>query len=412
MILNLKSQLKPVLKEASAFYIATALITEAGYNFIETNVHDNCNRNYLVGIDLAISPKILQKLLDQNNKGNANTKICKPQYTFHPKVYLVEKTDGTFVGFIGSANTTEGGLSNNIEISVSIDSQEQCCEILNWFKNTYNSSFDITESFIEEYERTYHKLKQRQSSNNSDIKAIEDKFFKIKNPILNLNHQFFKNYHFDAYAESNHLDYSQLATNNRKRVSDNFKLLHNKIYKHFSNYDLDNFHKHPNLKNIVSLHYHTAFNRRVLDAIWLHYGSSQKEFLNHPRMQVILRHNYIGIWLVIGKDQGSQIERTILKTKIDNSEIYKQLLFKNVQDLGGSYWLDVNGKNYSVQSIKETQDLRNIIVSDNIKNYFIIGRNYDISDPDISESNMGNTVLLEFQRLNQVYKTICLVIGN
>lgn len=412
MILNLKSQLKPVLEEASAIYIATALITEAGYNFIESNVYENCNKNYLVGIDLAINPKILQKLLDQSNKGNTNARICKPQYTFHPKVYLIEKTDGTFISFIGSANTTEGGLSNNVEISVRIDSQEQCCEILNWFKNIYKSSFDITESFIEEYGRTYHKLKQRQSSNNSDIKAIEEKFFKIKNQFLNLDHQFFKNYHFDAYAESNHLDYSQLATDNRKQVSDKLKELHSKIYGQFSNYNLDNFKKHPNPKNIVSLHYHTAFNRRILDAIWLHYGSSEKEFLNHPRMQVIVRHNYIGIWLVIGKDKGSQIERAILKTKIDNSEIYKQLLYKNVQDLGGSYWLDINGKNNSVQSIKETEDLRNIIVSDNIKNYFIIGRNYDISDSDMSESNITNTVLQEFQRLNQVYKTICLVIGK
>jgi len=407
MIKNLKSQLEPVLKEASTLYIATALITEAGYNFIESNIPKDCNKNYLVGIDLAINPKILQKLLEKSNTENTNARICKPKYTFHPKVYLIEKTDGKFVGFIGSANTTEGGLSNNIEISTQIDSQEQCCEILNWFKELYKSSIDLSPELIDKYSKIYIAAKQRQAIHKADLEEFRKDLPVVGNLITSLKHQYFKQDDFDAFSLIYQWDRSVMARQQRKLVKLKFIELHNSIYHKFRKYGLNNLSCHSRKGNIVSSHAHTARSRPCLDAMWLHYGSKDGKLPDHPRLQVILRGNTIGIWLMIGKNKGSKQEREKLRSNLQD-EFFTELLYKNIKNLGGIYWIDVNHNPVftSIASIQNAADLKRILLTDNKNCYFTIGRNYDNTASELSEENFQETLLLEFQRLNEVYKTM------
>lgn len=407
MILNLESQLEPILKEAKSFYIATALITESGYHFIEKNVSVNCSRNYLIGIDLAVNPKILEKLLEKSTSGSANVKLCKTQYTFHPKVYLIEKNDGRFAVIIGSANTTLGGLSNNIEMSVLIESQQQCLDILAWFKHLYNASADLTPHLIAEYSKFYKNLKQRQAVNKADLAQFKNELPSVEVQSAGLEKQYFKFDDFNAFSHIYHQDKSFEARQKRKQVKLKFIKLHNSIYHKFIEYGLDNISHHSRTWNTVSSHAHTARSRPYLDAIWLQYGSKDGNLSDHPRLQVILRGNTIGIWLMIGKNKGSKKEREKLKSNLKN-DLFTELLFNNIKNLGAVYWIDVNSNNpfRSISSIENQADLKKLLLTDNLNSYFTIGRNYDHTDDQLSDKNFPETVLLEFQRLNEVYKNM------
>jgi hypothetical protein len=71
------------------------------------------------------------------------------------------KNRNSFKGFIGSANCTNGGLYSNIEITVSIDNQETCGQIHEWFTRLYNLGKPLTKTFIKKYQADYIERQKR-----------------------------------------------------------------------------------------------------------------------------------------------------------------------------------------------------------------------------------------------------------
>ncbi|RXM44176.1 phospholipase D family protein [Flavobacterium sp. YO64] len=406
MVPNLESRLKPILQQAKSFYIATALISEAGYRFIEKNAPENCRRHYIIGIDLGINPKILEKLLTKSIQGAIHVKLCKTQHTFHPKVYLIEKNDGTFAVIIGSANTTLGGLANNVEMSVLVDSQQQCAEILAWFRALYDASINLSDEILTEYTKYYKNARQRNAAGYADLAQFKNMLPSAEIHSHGLEKQYFKLDDFNAFSSMFHRDKSTLAKQNRKNVKLRFIALHNSIFSRFAQYGLDNLSPHKINWHTVSSHFHSARSRPVMDAMWLQYGS-EENLSDHPRLQVILRGNTIGIWLMIGKNKGSRREREKLKSNLKD-DLFAELLFQNIKNLGAVYWIDLNnsGDRRSISSIEDPAELKKLLLTDNVKNYFTIGRNYLYTDDQLSDENIEETVLLEFQRLNVVYKNM------
>ncbi|MFC4478976.1 phospholipase D family protein [Flavobacterium chungangensis] len=402
MILNLEKELGPALKDAKAFFIATALISRSGYEFIEKNKSSDCKCNYVIGLDLAVNPQMLKLLLEKSNDGLTKTKVCKPQYTFHPKVYLIEQKDGRYVAFIGSANTTQGGLSNNLEMTVKIDSQDQCGEIRSWFKDLYESSMELDADLITQYSEVYNAIRQRQRVNKADFDRFRSELPTSGTIAIDLEKQYFGFEDFEAFSAAYQWDKSNMAKDKRKRVKLKFLSLHDQIYKRFTDFGLNNLHCHSRSGNIVSSHAHTPRSRPNLDAMWLHYGTGKGKLFDHPRLQIILRGNEIGIWLMIGKNRGSRTEREKLRSNLNN-EFFVQLLHEKIKDLGGSYWIDVKSVNVSVSKVENAAHLKKILLTDDFKYYFTIGRNFNCTDIELSEENFPETVLFEFHRLGWIY---------
>lgn len=407
MVKQLHDELVPFLKQAKTLYIASALVNKAGFNFIENHLPADCIRNYLVGIDLPTHPDVLEELMNASLGNKRISKVYHSEKTFHPKVYIIGTDEKKLTAFVGSANTTNGGLSRNIEMSVQINDQQQCKQLIEWFEELFSHGFDITRQFLDKYIATYRRIKVRNAANYSDVTNITNN---LHSPSAQIRSgQFFESFHFDAYQETNWFDYSDPANQNRKVVKENFKRLHNNIYNEFSQYALSNLSCHYHTQNIVSSHlYRKGFNKSKLDAIWLQYGyfGENGVMLDHPRVQVILKHNYIGIWFVIGKDNGSANERYLLKENMQNSEHFRTLFYKNLRELGGAYWVSMGKDEPQISEIENSEDLNILIQNDNLSNYFIIGRDYDPSDDSLSESNIVETVLGEFQRLYPIYDLI------
>lgn len=414
MVSNLAAQLLPLLNTASEVYIASALINRAGFNFIKSNIPDGCVQSYVVGIDLPTSPDVLQEMFDRQ----LNSRIFRSNQTYHPKVYLIRCNDGTLHAFVGSSNTTNGGLYTNVEMSIKA-SDETAEDLMIWYRNLYNTAFIINQQFIDRYRLAHGRIRSRAASTYSDVSNLKKLLGEThanstsnapSNTIM-AQQQFFSIAHHQAYEEPYWYDYSDAANQNRKEVWKRFKELHEMIYARFNEFGIAGMHCHYHPPSIVSHYtYRQGFTNPKMQGMWLHYGYSASElngsqFLNHPRMQVILHHNDIGIWLVLGKDGGSSSERELLKSRLDQSEAFRNLFFNNVLNLGSSYWIETGGEYKSVTAFRNATELNEFIQHDDGGDYFIIGRDYSLQDPTLSTDNMAETVLVEFQRLYPVYNS-------
>jgi len=411
MFQQLLPQLYKYLPEAKNVYIATALIKDYGYQIIERFLPQNAKRYYLIGLNLPSDASVFEQMLTVPEE-RGQTRIFLDNQTFHPKVYLIERLCGTWIAFIGSANTTNGGLIGNVEMSLQTEERETCAALHDWFENHYRKGGELTPNFVDAWRRTTSRINTRQATNRSDITAIRSHLVVPVNvdpkPSCNAG-QFFKGDHYLAYDKVNWYDYSGAANKRRKQVWLQLAELDSRIYDAFSIYGLDNLYPHYHKASRISHYqYRRGFSNSEQKSIWLHYGYPQKklnkDFNNHPRMQVILQHDSIGIWLVVGINNGSQIERERFKKELTTNLAFASLVFRLMADLGDSYWLAINGKEEKyLNSYPTAEALRVQLIQDDSTHYLIVGRTWSLNAPELADPIIAESVLEEFKRLYPLY---------
>jgi HKD family nuclease len=424
MLQYLKTDLVSNLKEAKAVSVAVALIKEYGFNIIESNLPENCTRRYLVGINLPTPPNILRRFLTlkSNFPAEIEAKIYKAKENYHPKVYLIEKEDGSLIAFVGSANATKGGFTHNIEMSFAITDQGDCIKLTNWFNTLFNSAKQYDDVYIDKYETTYNRNRALASTQKSNVDAILNDRSPISgsNLIIQLE-QFFRQSDFDAFSTPNHLLITPVVKDQRRAVRRRFLELHDRIIGRFPDYGLNDLHPAFQRNFYTSaISHNRGHNHIPKQALWLHYGKSPVDLskyskpyhtiTSHARIQVILINNdreaTIGIWLYIGKANFSYYDRKKILDNLNNPAFVNPL-YDYILDLGGSSWLEFVGvDDIYVSDIKSPVDLINFLSQDDYDSEFIIGRNFDPNDVLLSEENIEETVLIEFSKLYKIYDLI------
>ncbi len=408
---KLESFLITDLRSAKNIYIATALINTYGYSIIKENLRGDAVLKLLIGINLPTDAKVL-KIAFESESPYHLSRIFNGRDYFHPKVYLMQFNDGTMKGYVGSANTTKGGLSGNVEMNIAVTDQAGCEELLDWFNEMWELGGVINEVFLGKYRQTIKNINQRIYSTKADVARLKTLLTNVTPQVEHNNSsplQFFKQEHYDAYAVNNELDHSVIADQRRYEVKLKLRELDNRIFPLFGNYGLVELHRHSNGSNRISHHqFRKGFNKKEQRSIWLHYGYDKSEFENsfgdHPRMQVIL-HNYdVGVWLVVGKDNGSYHERTRFKNKLISDDNFRDYIFKLFLDLGDIYRICINGQNKRISDFLNSEELSSFLMKDQMRHYFMISREFSPSDPEISDDSIQQLVLEEFKRLYQLYR--------
>lgn len=404
---NIKSKLETELYNASSLWIASAMISYSGWDFIQKAIPPTVTQFYLIGVDLATEPKVFESIL---SKSEINARIYESQFTFHPKVYLIKKNDDTFTAFIGSSNTTKWGLEKNIEMNFQVNDQKECRKLLDWFESLYTDGYIITDDFIKDYKARFVKADIK-------VKEIEKEAKEVKKEISKNKGQFFSKNHHKIFNKKfhrvNRLDLQRI----RKEVRDKFRELHLNIYSQFSSYGLTDLHCHHQSREIVSRHFFNKFSGNYINAMWLHYGKSQLQlqkytskdksinkpdsFINNIRIQVIIHENSLGIWLVLGRNNGSKIDRYHFRKQMTNPKIRKDF-FDAVKKLGSEYWLNVSKT--SLNEINTSDELWGETQKESIDEYFIIGCDIDWLDKRLSNVNISKTILDEFKKLYHLYE--------
>ena len=404
IITNLKSYLGKELTDASKIWIASAMISYEGWEFLKENISGEVIQNYLIGIDLATSPSVFGDLIQQPE---ISARIFESENTYHPKVYLIQKKDESYCAFIGSSNTTTGGLEKNTEVNIYITNQEECNDLLVWFNELYNKGKIITDNFIEDYKAKFKRTNKRIVENKQDVTLIKTN--------LKLNDKQFFSYNDHAiFNERYHEIQNDELLNLRRGVREKLIELHEDIYHQFANYGITDLHCHHQSRERVSRHYFNQFSGNYVTALWLHYGKSlphlqsyakdDQSFIDHIRVQVIIQEDAVGIWLILGMDGGSKIDRDhfrneMLKVPVRNN------FYSLLKKLDNSYWIDFNGAENRVwvKDINSVKELYDITVKENINYYFVIGCDIDWLDSRLSSRNISMTVLNEISKLFHLY---------
>lgn len=416
MLSKLEPALKAHLPQASKIFIATALINEYGYGVITNNLPKDCVLKMLIGIDLPTDAGVLRKVFAGENPLSHQSRIYNGGPYFHPKVYLIQNAaDGIFRAFVGSANTTAGGLSGNVEMSTETMDPSQCAALLKWFEEHWQKGDELTEEFLEGYSKSVKLIRRRERSNRAQVSDLRKL---LKKPVFEGNTsvtpvvavpatQFFQSSDFEAYAVVNELDHGPVANQRRKAVRERFKTLDNRIFPKFKDYGLTDLYQHSHPASRVSNYfYRPGFTRREMRSMWLHYGYGEHErndkFGDHPRLQVILHHHDIGVWLVVGKDHGSYFERTRFKDKLLNDGNFREYVYRIFQDIA-DFTLVVNGVPRRVSDFADSAALSGFFAGDELNQYLMVRREFPPGDPDIADHAIDETILQDFARLYPLF---------
>lgn len=245
LITNLSEKLKDKLINADEIWIAVALINLDGLNFILDNTRKTCKHNFIIGIDLPTDPKALKVLNELQLKTNLDVSIYSDSNNYHPKLYLLSK-DNDYSAFVGSANCTNGGLKNNIELTTLIHDNNLCAELLEWFNDIKLRSKPLTTEFVIEYKKDFEQRQERSKQEKIWVQKEKKKLNSEHEAIIKEKTKFLqvlKNYR-KGY------DYNETVAIREKNVQDLRKYLD---YPKFENIDLDAYYAEWELGHLIPI---------------------------------------------------------------------------------------------------------------------------------------------------------------
>jgi hypothetical protein len=242
---NLQNELKSKLKSADEIWVAVALLTKKGLEFIQDNLPEKAKQNYVLGIDLPTDPDALDVLYKQRILEDVTVKMFYNQEFYHPKVYIL-RSKQVYTAFVGSANCTSSGLFSNIELSYILKDQTECVELLNWFKLIESKAVPLKQSFIDEYRLSYKARLDRKKEDEILAKKLKKKLqeeYEVTMISKKALITALKKYR-------NSKDYSNIKKIRKQDVADIKKSID---YPNFKNIDVDEFFNIWELGHLIAI---------------------------------------------------------------------------------------------------------------------------------------------------------------
>ncbi len=398
-----------LLQQVEHCYIATAAISEAGFDFIRSRIPPRSKMEIVTGLDVPTSPEVLRRIW-RNYQGRITLNIYTRNF-FHANVYIFDLPFRKAVAFVGSGHFTLEGIKDSEELFYKITDVKEIENLKSWFTGYYEFSEPVTEELIQEYEWLYPTLKQRDI-----LSRLEKKqFIALTTAGFNWDHIKFKNQYFKKE------DYLTLSSSKARlttpviqmeRVGVQNKLiqLHELLRQHVHGLKLYEDHD-PN--NIVSSLNPVDHPDHKLRSMCIAYGRGEAELqkYNPPEaltdvmnLQIILQQKEVGIWLVPGKPNAGKADREYFKDKMTDAE-YRKQFFTLLTSLGAGYWIEIVGDKKDIGTFQNEDVLCEFTKADDPMYYaFIIGKSYSPGDSEINSENIAPTILKEFDKLALVYR--------
>lgn len=419
---NLKIEIESHLNKADELWCAVALVKDNAFEFIQNKINENCIQHYLVGIDLPTPPSVLRVLQTKHQKGIFECAIYKSNFNYHPKVYLIRSGE-KYIAFIGSSNLTDGGLENNIELNYKVTNQEDCVSILNWFNSLYKDGYPLTDENISAYEVEFESIKENEEESKKKRKKIILKKPSV-GPLdeIDFSDRFFKKEHHLAFRKALWFTDSVEAIEERELAKAKCEELHQFIFPQFRNYGIQVLEPNPMSDHLISMiRQIDPLKPRPIHAMWLSYGKnvneikayqklvgadqkSKQTFIHHSRLQLKIDFKNIGIYLLFAKEnEGGLFDRDYFKGMMRDRD-YRDKFYQMVKSLPDKYFISVGGNDEYFQNFESPEELHSFCRKDNMQEYFIIGKDYEITDSEMSENNLPIETLKIFQLLFPLYE--------
>jgi hypothetical protein len=429
---RLSDNLSCLLKQAEEAWIAVAMISDSGLDFLNQNLDPNTKCNFLVGIDLQTSPAALKYL--QDAYGQSARIYYSPTGLFHPKVYMVRTLDGQYHSIVGSGNCTQRGLYSNTEIGLLCRDQEANEYLLTWFKTCYSSASGINDDFLDAYTALVDKSSGKEDEKIDEMSLAQvTRFLKpiISDPLdkVDFTDQYFLRKHFDAFRKGKRLESESTpkVISERKEARNRLEELFFMIEKEIKKGRVLDLHSHSHQDHKLSGVEHTPYTANEIGGVWLHFGRKSKELKelslyeniehgikdpkrlqeNRPidfgRLEVILMNHAVGIWARVAKSNGCLFERKEINKKLKYYPVYREKLYSLISQLPEEYFVRINDESRGVKTFSDMDKLAEFIIEDQVKYYFIIGLDISAGDKRISNKNILDTVMKAFCQLYPIY---------
>src|ERR1041385_2186220 len=159
-----------LLQQVEYCYIATAAISEAGFDFIRSRIPTKTKMEIVTGLDAPTSPEVLRRIW-RNYQGRITLNIYT-RNVFHANVYIFDLPYRKSVAFVGSGHFTLEGIKDSEELFFKITDAKEIENLKSWFIGYYEFGEPLSEKLIEEYEWLYPTLKQRDTASRQEKKQF------------------------------------------------------------------------------------------------------------------------------------------------------------------------------------------------------------------------------------------------
>lgn len=396
-----------ILQQAEHCYIATAAISEEGFDFINSRLSPKCKIDIVTGLDEPTAPNVLRRIW-RNYQGRVTLNIYT-RNVLHANVYIFDLPYRQSVAFVGSGTFTLEGIKDHEEIFFRIADQKEIESLKSWFTGYFEFAAPLTETLVQEYELLHPAWRLRLTQT-----ADEKKQFIALNAsgfswdAIKFKTLFFKKEDYLTFANTKAmLDTPELLAE-RTAVQQKLLHLHESLKKHAAGLKLYADEHQP----VNSLHPagHTGHKLRSLA---LTYGRSDAERntaspetkLNDGiHVQIYIAQQEVGIQLVVGDVMTSREDRQHIEKQMYYPE-YRNILFQLLKGLGTEYTLEIAGAKRTADAFATEDDLWEFTKGDHWQHYpFTLTKSFAPADPALGNDTIITTLTRELDRLITLYR--------
>jgi hypothetical protein len=400
-----------ILPQAEHCYIATTAISEPAFDFVKSRLHPKCKIEIVTGLDGLTSPEVLKRIW-RHYQDRITLKIYTKNF-FHANVYIFDLPYRKTVAFLGSGHFTLGGIKDNEELFYRITDSKEIEALKSWFTGYYEFSEPLTESMVEEYEWIYPSIRQREIASREEKEQVIGLTTRGFNwETIRFKNQYFKKEDYLTFGNNKaSLNTGEIQTE-RASVLNKLLHLHELVKEHLEDLGL---YENPDSNQRVSGLNPEDHSDKKLRSMKISYGRSRSELGRYSgtakhddfmNVQLNIRQRDIGIWLVIGKPNGSREDREYFRKQMEDAQ-YRATFFKLIQALGEGYWIEVAGEKKPVNAFQTEDTLWEFTKGDDWRYYtMVIGKNYVPGNPEINAEAIVATIGKESDKLNLLYRHI------
>lgn len=386
-----------LLQQAEHCYIATAAISEEGFDFIRSRIPTKTKMEIVTGLEMPTSPGVLQRIW-RNYQGRISLHIYT-RNRFHANLYIFDLPYRKSVAFVGSGDCTLGGLKDSDELFYRINDAKEIENLKSWFVGYYEFAQPLTEEIVSEYTSRYPLMKEHEHALRVEREQLLGLTTGFSWDHIKFRQQFFKKEDYLVFNSNKAGSDTDELRAERTDLQNKFVTLHELMKDELSKIGL-----RADGEGIVSSIDPARHPNALLRNIWLSYGLhaiNTKKLDDHSQasVRITLGQKELCLQLVVGTARQNKTERERFKTNM-NDEDYRKQTLQLFSKLGPGYWIEVACDRTPVEAIRTEEALREITKRDDGQHHrFAIGRCFEPNATEISQENVAVTLIRESTRL-------------
>jgi hypothetical protein len=389
-----------ILAEAQHVYIATAAISQTGFDFINSRIPPKCKIEIVTGFDVLTSVPVLRRLWK-----HYQDRITLSVYTknfFHANLFIFDLPFRKSVAFIGSGHFTLGGIKDHEELFFRVDDAKDIEALKSWFTGYYEFAEPLTENLLREYEAIYPALKQREIASRRELdQALALTTAGFQWDSIRFKTQYFKKEDFLAFDRQKALLATPEAQAERQPVLTRLLQLYDALKPTLRTKGLaGRTDVVPATASLIPADH----DFQKLRSLWLDLTPNDAPDALHLRLTVGPQNVSIGVTSDLA-GTGKADRQSFHKQLYDPG--YRSAFLQRLAALGPGYTLECAGAVQPVESFQQADALWEFLKGDEEMYFpFIISRSYGPGDPAVGTDKIMTTITQALDVLTPLYRHI------